>query len=57
MAYIKVQEGLPGIRGLMAFRPETDGQGTWAPADRQIYASRGRQRAEEGYANFNPFGK
>jgi uncharacterized peroxidase-related enzyme len=23
MAHIKVQEGLPGIRGLMAFRPET----------------------------------
>jgi uncharacterized peroxidase-related enzyme len=39
------------------FNRYVDGLGTWAPADRQIYVSRGRQRAEEGYANFNPLGK
>jgi uncharacterized peroxidase-related enzyme len=39
------------------FNRYVDGLGTWAPTDRQIYVARGKQRAEEGYANFNPFGK
>jgi uncharacterized peroxidase-related enzyme len=39
------------------FNRYVDGLGTWAPTDRQIYIDRGKQRAEEGYANFNPFKK
>jgi uncharacterized peroxidase-related enzyme len=39
------------------FNRYVDGLGTWAPADREIYVARGKQRAEEGYAHFNPLGK
>jgi uncharacterized peroxidase-related enzyme len=39
------------------FNRYVDGLCTWAPKDRQIYIDRGKQRAEEGYANFNPFKK
>ena len=28
---------------------------TWAPQDREIYVKRGKQRAEEGYLNFDPY--
>ena len=31
-----------------------DGLGTWAPQDRNFYIERGKQRAAEGYANYNP---
>lgn len=37
------------------FNRYVDGLATWAPADREIYVNRGKQRAEEGYANFNPY--
>jgi len=30
-----------------------DGLATWAPQDRQIYVNRGKQRAEEGYVDFD----
>jgi hypothetical protein len=36
------------------FNRYVDGLGTWAPEDRTIYINRGKQRAEEGYANYNP---
>lgn len=39
------------------FNRYVDGLDTWAPLEREIYVSRGKQRAEEGYANFNPFAK
>ena len=35
------------------FNRYVDGLGTWAPQDREIYVKRGKQRAEEGYANFD----
>ena len=31
-----------------------DGLGTWAPQDRNFYIERAKQRAAEGYANYNP---
>lgn len=36
------------------FNRYVDGLGTWAPQDRNFYIQRGKQRAEEGYANYNP---
>ena len=36
------------------FNRYVDGLGTWAPQDRDFYVNRGKQRAEEGYANYNP---
>jgi len=36
------------------FNRYVDGLDTWAPEDREIYVKRGKQRAEEGYLNFNP---
>jgi hypothetical protein len=30
-----------------------DGLATWAPQDRQFYVNRARQRAEEGYIDFD----
>lgn len=37
------------------FNRYVDGLGTWAPEDRMFYVNRGKARAEEGYANYNPF--
>jgi len=37
------------------FNRYVDGLATWAPPDREIYVRRGKQRAEEGYAGFDPF--
>lgn len=36
------------------FNRYVDGLGTWAPQDPQFYVNRGKQRAEEGYANYDP---
>lgn len=36
------------------FNRYVDGLGTWAPQDREFYVKRGKQRAEEGYANYDP---
>lgn len=36
------------------FNRYVDGLGTSAPPDRDFYISRGKQRAEEGYANYDP---
>ena len=36
------------------FNRYVDGLATWAPADRQFYVNRAPQRAEEGYANYDP---
>jgi uncharacterized peroxidase-related enzyme len=36
------------------FNRYVDGLGTWAPPDREFYVNRGKQRAEEGYANYDP---
>jgi len=35
------------------FNRYVDGLGTTAPSDRQFYINRGKQRAEEGYINFD----
>ena len=35
------------------FNRYVDGLGTWAPQDREIYVKRGKQRAEDGYINFD----
>jgi len=35
------------------FSRYVDGLATWAPGDREFYVRRGKQRAEEGYLNFN----
>lgn len=37
------------------FNRYVDGLGTWAPQDRMFYVNRGKSRAEEGYANYNPY--
>lgn len=37
------------------FNRYVDGLGTWAPEDRTFYVSRAKARAEEGYANYNPY--
>jgi uncharacterized peroxidase-related enzyme len=36
------------------FNRYVDGLGTWAPEDKAFYINRGKQRAEEGYLNYNP---
>lgn len=36
------------------FNRYVDGLGTWAPQDRNFYIQRGKQRASEGYANYDP---
>ncbi|MEO5978688.1 MAG: peroxidase-related enzyme [Chryseolinea sp.] len=38
------------------FNRYVDGLGTWAPQDRMFYVNRGKARAEEGYANYDPRG-
>ncbi len=37
------------------FNRYVDGLGTPAPSDISFYVNRGKQRAEEGYANYNPY--
>lgn len=37
------------------FNRYVDGLGTWAPEDRTFYVNRAKARAEEGYANYNPY--
>ena len=37
------------------FNRYVDGLGTWAPEDREFYIKRAPQRAEEGYANYDPY--
>lgn len=37
------------------FNRYVDGLGTSAPEDRMFYVNRGKARAEEGYANYNPY--
>lgn len=37
------------------FNRYVDGLGTWAPSDRMFYINRAKARAEEGYANYNPY--
>lgn len=37
------------------FNRYVDGLGTSAPTDINFYINRGKQRAEEGYANYNPY--
>jgi uncharacterized peroxidase-related enzyme len=37
------------------FNRYVDGLATWAPQDRKFYVKRGKQRAEEGYLNFEPY--
>ncbi len=37
------------------FNRYVDGLATWAPNDRMFYVNRGKERAEAGYANYNPF--
>lgn len=37
------------------FNRYVDGLGTSAPRDREFYIARARSRAEEGYANYDPF--
>jgi uncharacterized peroxidase-related enzyme len=37
------------------FNRYVDGLDTWAPTDRMFYVNRAKARAEEGYANYNPY--
>ena len=37
------------------FNRYVDGLGTWAPRDREFYINRAKSRAEEGYANYDPY--
>ena len=37
------------------FNRYVDGLGTWAPKDREFYINRAKSRAEEGYANYDPY--
>ena len=37
------------------FNRYVDGLATWAPQDREFYVKKGKQRAEEGYLNFEPY--
>ena len=37
------------------FNRYVDGLGTWAPHDREFYINRAKSRAEEGYANYDPY--
>lgn len=65
MAHIAVNEQLPGIVGLLHFRPETaaafcmynryvDGLATWAPRDNAAYNDMGRMLAFDGYTQATP---
>jgi hypothetical protein len=36
------------------FNRYVDGLATWAPEDKNYYISRAKQRAEEGYAQYDP---
>jgi len=36
------------------FNRYVDGLATWAPGERDFYINRAKQRAEEGYANYDP---
>jgi uncharacterized peroxidase-related enzyme len=36
------------------FNRYVDGLATWAPQDKEYYINRAKQRAEEGYAGYNP---
>jgi len=36
------------------FNRYVDGLATWAPVDKNYYIERAKQRAEEGYANYDP---
>jgi len=37
------------------FNRYVDGLDTWAPQDRSFYIARAKERAEEGYTNYNPY--
>jgi uncharacterized peroxidase-related enzyme len=37
------------------FNRYVDGLATWAPKDREFYINRAKSRAEEGYANYDPY--
>ncbi len=37
------------------FNRYVDGLATWAPQDRTFYVNRAKARADEGYANYNPY--
>lgn len=37
------------------FNRYVDGLATWAPKDRAFYINRAKSRAEEGYANYDPY--
>lgn len=37
------------------FNRYVDGLGTWAPKDREFYINRAKNRAEEGYAHYDPY--
>ena len=37
------------------FNRYVDGLGTWAPSDREFYINRAKSRAEEGYADYDPY--
>ena len=37
------------------FNRYVDGLGTWAPRDREFYINRAKSRAEEGYADYDPY--
>src|SRR5689334_10297463 len=37
------------------FNRYVDGLGTWAPQDRNFYIERAPRRADEGYANYDPY--
>ena len=37
------------------FNRYVDGLGTWAPQDRMFYVNRAKARAEEGYADYDPY--
>ena len=37
------------------FNRYVDGLGTWAPTERDFYINRAKSRAEEGYANYDPY--
>jgi hypothetical protein len=43
------------IAAFCMFNRYVDGLGTWAPRDRELYINRARSRAEEGYADYDPF--
>jgi len=37
------------------FNRYVDGLDTWAPQDREFYVNRAKERAEEGYAHYDPY--